>query len=231
MATNKNIIPKHLPVDKRNKYVEKITIIINKKLRNKLPSKFKSININKYVSQLEDSVYKFFYLLGSATSYYNQLITLHFNLNNNAYYLIKNFTPEKLSRLTTYELGDQGDQSDQSDRDEDENENEKNEKINYYDPVIKFEKSEKLKPDDNKKNEDASQHIQIVKNITRDSIDPLLVTIDENGKLIKPKSLEKCRRCNGKYEVNTIRKQTRSSDEGETVFCYCECGHNWKISN
>ena len=39
-----------------------------------------------------------------------------------------------------------------------------------------------------------------------------------------------CRKCSGD-DVTIQQKQTRSADEGMTIFCTCEsCGHKWRMS-
>ena len=39
-----------------------------------------------------------------------------------------------------------------------------------------------------------------------------------------------CPKC-GREEVGFYTKQTRSADEGSTVFYVCDCGNNWKENN
>jgi DNA-directed RNA polymerase subunit M/transcription elongation factor TFIIS len=264
---NKSIsLPKPISQEKRTKLIKKLVKDlkisiqkVNKGDNEKLL--LPKIDILKFVEELEQLVYDNYHLLGSLDSYHQQLITLRYNLINNSYYLLKNYSPKKLSKMKTFELG-QGFTFDFQEKNENENENERKfesklrSSYSYY-PIDQFKndlkmlsssspspslssipsKESKKEKEKEKEKYDVSQLQRIVEEIETKKIDPLLILKDEKtGKIIiQFKNLEQCKRCkggkDGKNKVTPSFQNSRSADEGQVIFCVCDCGHNWKIYN
>ncbi|KAI1175079.1 transcription factor S-II-domain-containing protein [Nemania sp. FL0916] len=55
-------------------------------------------------------------------------------------------------------------------------------------------------------------------------------TVEKHKIMTEAFANETCDKC-GRTEVRFTALQTRSADEGSTVFYSCECGHKWNTNN
>ena len=71
--------------------------------------------------------------------------------------------------------------------------------------------------------EDASNKTEEKRESLRQGLDASTRAATGGGAIV-------CRKCSGD-DVTIQQKQTRSADEGMTIFCTCEsCGHKWRMS-
>lgn len=223
MSKNTPKIPKALTTDFRKKvllsFVGNLQSVWNLISKKKLEELHGILELKDYIKELENVVYEKTYVLGSMEGYTNKLKCLKFNLRHNGVVLFSSYFPEELSTLSSEDLGKNW------------TEDLENEERNYY-PLHKLvEENEKKKimlsatTTNITATKDFSEISTIVDNYQKN----IIPGVFGNAKM---RSMLKCRFCGPSAYVDAKTKQTRSADEGETVFAECtKCRRKWKLSS